>query len=463
MPVPPPDRPAAPATRLAGVLAAAGALLYLWQTWCAFPGSVWNELRLAPAFALAHGETLYPSAGGGPLSTWIYGPVGLLVNLPATLAPSATAAIGLAGALNLLVLVGPLAALALAAPPGRRQLFLALGVLLLPANSLQFQTPDHIAIACGLLSCLCLAPRAPHVVAAGALCALALWAKQTAVFLIPAQAAWLLLRGERELARAYLAAAGVFALLLFGAVLLAFGGTGLWLNLVEIPARLPWGDAADKLARRWPALAAFILLPAAALLGLRLRRLWPAPDTFAGRFLGLALAVSVCAAPVGLLAFFKIGGDLNALHWWFYLAPALAFVWLARPAPSPRLDLALVVLVLAARVPAFLALPVEPQVRALRQAESVARANPGAVWFPCDPLVTFYTDGRLYHVEDGIATRHLAGLGLRQATFRHHLPEHLRAIVYPAEQVDCFALQLLPEFDRRTVVGAWSVFERRPK
>jgi len=89
-------------------IAAVAALAYLWLGWCAFPASNWNELRLAPTFALVHGVAVYPPADGGPLSTWIYGPVGLLVNLPATLASSATAAVQLAGLINLLTLILPL-------------------------------------------------------------------------------------------------------------------------------------------------------------------------------------------------------------------------------------------------------------------------------------------------------------------------------------------------------------------
>jgi len=458
-------------TKIAALLATAGALVYLWLSWCAFPASNWNELRLAPTFALLHGETIYPPANGGPLSTWIYGPVGLLVNLPATLASSAAGAIRVAGVINALTLVAPLAVIFFASSDLRargratRWLALSLAVLLLPATSLQFQVPDHAAIALGLLSCFCLAhserPSRAHLIVAAALCALAAWSKQTAVFLAPAQAVWLLARGERSLVARYVFWVLLFGLSLLIASVLAFGFSGLWLNLVAIPARLPWGDIPDKLARRWPQLAVQLLLPAVLLVLLRRRGLWPARDSEAGRFLGIALCVAVVFVPVGLASFFKIGGDLNMLHWWFYLVPAIGLAWFARPCSSPLAQFSLVGLVLLVRVPDFRALPLTPNPAPLDLAEELARANHGAIWFPYNPLVTFFSDGKFYHVEDGIATRNLAGLGLRESGFRRHLPAQLGAIVYPANQTDCFALQLLPEFNRRTIVGDWAVYRRK--
>lgn len=463
--MPTPPRLAAPAA----VLATIGALAYLWLGWCAFPLSNWNELRLAPTFALVHGVTLYPSLDGGPLSTWIYGPVGLLVNLPATLAHSAIGAVQTAGAMNLLTLVIPLAVVCFGFADLRARgwstcLFaLALSVLLLPATALQFQVADHTAIALGLLACVTLARSAGrHVLLAAALCALAIWAKQTAIFLLPALACWLWSIGERTAARRFLGWSALFGGAIFVVCGLAFGFSALWLNLVTIPAHLPWGDAADKLARRAPQLALQLGLPLVLLALLRRSGRWPARDTETGRFLGIVLCAAVASIPLGLPAFFKVGGDLNALHWWFYLVPALAAAWLARGLP-PVVSLLLAVVVLLARIPEFRSLPATPQTAALAHAERIARANPGTMWFPYNPLVTYYADGRLYHVEDGIATRHLAGLGLREASFRRYLPARLTAVVYPAYQTDFFALQLLPEFDRRLSVGAWTVFTRAPK
>ena len=92
---------------LALIAATLGALGCLWGAWCEFPSWAWNDVRLAPAFALRHGINPYPLLGEGPLFTWIYGPTGIFVNLPATFASTAQAAVQTACAINLLTVLGP--------------------------------------------------------------------------------------------------------------------------------------------------------------------------------------------------------------------------------------------------------------------------------------------------------------------------------------------------------------------
>ena len=101
------------------LLAGGTVVVWLWVCWCRFPASAWNDIRLAPAFMLRFGPTPYPSLAEGPVTTWIYGPVPLLLNLPATLAPTAALALLIAGAINIALAVGP-AALVLAVGPGAR-------------------------------------------------------------------------------------------------------------------------------------------------------------------------------------------------------------------------------------------------------------------------------------------------------------------------------------------------------
>ncbi len=450
-------------------LTCAAALAYLWLGWCAFPASNWNELRLAPTFALVHGGTIYPPADGGPLSTWIYGPIGLLVNLPATLAHSTSTAIEIAGVLNLLTLVVPLAVVCFGFPELRARgrtaclLALAVTVLLLPATSLQFQVADHTAIALGLLSCWLLARSEPKsVILPAVLAALAVWSKQTAIYLVVAQACWLFVRGDRHAAWTYAVWTSAVGMLLLGVCSLLFGFSALWLNLIEVPSRLPWGDLADKFARRAPQLLVQFGVPALVLLALARTSRWPNRATASGRFLQLVLCVAIASLVAGLPSFGKIGGDLNALHAWFYLAPALVVTVLVTDLPRWLAPVA-VAIILLARLPDFRTLPAAPQTAAIVQAEQIAHDNPGALWFPYNPLITYYADRKFYHVEDGIATRHLAGIGLHEASFRRYLPAQLAGIAYPANQTEFFALQLLPDFNRRIRSGEWTVFVRTAK
>jgi hypothetical protein len=205
----------ASAVRLALLAAAIGAVACLWWAWCHFPQLAWNEVRLAPAFALRHGLNPYPPIGGGPLTTWIYGPVGLLVNLPATFAPHAAGALQIASLVNFLLIIGPLAVVFFGSAELRVRglatcsVALALGVLLVPAPNLVLQVADQSAIAFGVLSCWCLSRHArldhPGMAAAAALCMLAVWSKQTVVFLFAGQFIFLLLNQGRRTALHYTA------------------------------------------------------------------------------------------------------------------------------------------------------------------------------------------------------------------------------------------------------------------
>ena len=107
--------------RWLGLLAALAVVAWLWACWCLFPVKAWNDVRLVPAFALARGVPLYPGETSGAVGTWIYGPLPALLLWPATWASSAAQALLTAGALNLLLTVGAIAAVCAAwpAPVGR--------------------------------------------------------------------------------------------------------------------------------------------------------------------------------------------------------------------------------------------------------------------------------------------------------------------------------------------------------
>jgi hypothetical protein len=454
-------------------VALAAALGYLWWGWCQFPLHEWNELRLAPAFALRHGITLYPEMYGGPLSTWIYGPTGAALNLPATFARSAVGAIEIAAFLNLATLVLPVCMVAFSLRTGTASAWrnwsmaVSLTILLLPATSLTFQVADHAAIACGLVSCACLtrerSPQRVQLAIAAALAILSFWSKQSAALLPLAQLAYLLFERDRTTLVRYVRWLVVLGAISLGLAAVVFHWAGLRLNLVDLPARLPWGNFNEKLMLRWPSLLSMIVLPLTILTLLHRRRVLPERDSAAGRLLRCCTSAFFGLLPLGLLAFFKIGGDINLLHSPFYLFPAIVLSVVTRAKGDERrggwLAAAAVALVLL-RLPQITALPLGPLTQHVAAAERYARAHPAAVWFPYNPVVTFYTDATLYHVEDGIATRHLAGYGMRERQFHTHLPPWLSAVVYPAGVQYPFALQLLGEFNQRTEQGPWVIYER---
>ena len=462
--------------RLALVAATLGALGCLWTAWCEFPFHAWNDIRLAPSFALRHGVNPYPGAGEGPLFTWIYGPVPLLLNLPATFATSALGALQAAWVINTLLLLLPLTVILLGTPelrargPATCGLALALATLLIPRPNLVFHVADHAALAAGLLSCWVLA-RHPHpawrrLATAAALCALAVWSKQIAVFLLPAQLLFLARASGRRTAAAYLgwvALGGLAGLAVFGT---AFGWGNLWLNLVAIPGHLPWAEVGPRLTLRPWSLAGQLILPALLLLGLHLRGLWPTRDTPGGSFFQLAVLAAGALTPIGLAAFLKIGGDTNVLHAWDYLLPAFLLAWLARvPAETPGAPARVALVVVAAlglRWGDLTALPHRAWTGHLVTARQLLAAQPGGLWFPQNPVLSFYATGRLWHSEDGIVTRYLAGHAVEGEAFRHDLPPNLAGVAYPAAVTTASTLPLLPEFTHPIRTTHWTLHVRPP-
>ena len=447
-------------------------LLCLWTAWCEFPIYSWNEARLVPAFALRDGLNPYPLVGGGPLLTWIYGPLGILINLPATFATSAAGALHLASLINFVVLILPLALIFLGSTelrsrsPSARWLALTVAVLLIPRPNLVLQVADHAAIAFGLLSCWWLArnpkPHNVHLVIAALACALAIWSKQVAVFLVGAQIAYLFLSDNRTTVPRYLLWLGLFNFTALGLAVWTFGWDNLWLNLVEIPARLPWvDDLSERLAMRpWP-LVAQIALPGVGLIVLRTIGKWPGRNSESGRFFLITVLAFAVMLPVGFAAFFKIGGDTNLFHSWDYLLPGLLLVWLAAEKSGKAAHyraLGVAAIAIALRWHDVISFPTKPG--HFDAAVQLMATHPHRIWFPRNPLITYYADGKLWHSEDGVQTRFLANYGLREADFRRHLPPNLEGVAYPAGIELPFSMALLSEFDREIKGQFWTVHVR---
>ena len=448
--------------------------LCLWSAWCQFPFFPWNDARLAPAFALRLGINPYPLIGGGPLSTWIYGPVGIFINLPATWAASAEDALHIASLINFSVLTCPLVVIFFTATalgnqvPELKWFALALSILLIPAPNFIFQVADHTAVAFGLLSNWWLAKpsnlRHGHYAIAAAFCSLAIWSKQITVFLVAAQLVYLFQVGQRAAIVKYLLWLALWGFIALGLFVWSFGWENLWLNLVVIPERLPWADDffARLIRRRWP-LIAQIGLPIIGLTVLRMKKIWPGSKTDGGRFFQLSAMAYATMLPIGLMGFAKIGGDTNLIHSWDYLLPGSILVWLESAIFSPATGIRMIAAAMLAVCVHFtdlLALPSKPLTRHFEYASRLAAAYPHEVWFPRNPVITYYADGKLWQSEDGIQTRFLAHYGLREADFRRYLPPNLKAVAYPAQFGDSFSMALLSELSQTSAVPDWTIYSR---
>ncbi len=468
--------PASRAVRLALVAAALGVLVCLWNAWCEFPFYAWNDIRLAPAFALRYGVNPYPLIGDGPLFTWIYGPVSLFLHLPATLAGGPASALHAAMAINALLVLLPPAVILFGSPELRARglvppaLAWCVVALVLPRSHLILHVADHAAIAFGLLSCWLLArvpaPGTGRLALAAAAGALAVWSKQIALFILPAQLLYLGLAAGRGAALRHIGWLALWGFAALGAFALKFGFANLWLNLVAIPGRLPWAEFWPRFTMRPWAAGLQVAGPIAVLFALWRTGRWPSRATESGRLLQLATLVAAAMLPVGLAGYFKIGGDLNLLHSVDYLLPALLLAWFARErlltAAGGGRVLAVAALALGLRFPELRSPASGPFTAHLDSARRLIAAHPQALWFPQHPVLGFYADGRLSHSEDGVLTRSIAGYGIREPEFRRHLPQPLAGAVYPEAVQFPFAMPLLKELNQSTRHAYWTLYHRGP-
>lgn len=456
-------------------MAAALAALWLWMCWCLFPLRDWNDVRLAPSFALARGVSFYPGLHSGAVTTWIYGPLPVLLWLPAALARNAAGAIEVAGAINILSTVAAVLAVCWwwPAPAGttvdwrQRALAAVLALAIWPFASFQYLQADNVAVALGLMANLWLIRRpttrsrwgAALVAMSGLIC------KQTSIGIAAAQVVWLgITAGRREAAR-HAGRCAVWGLLLAGWMAVSFNWVGMWTNLVTVPVHLPWTPhPLARILSMDQALTIQLGLPALVLI-LGRKAIWSRRSVLLLPSLAWLLAL-----PLNAAAFFKFGGTLNSLQSFsFWLPPALvagiAAVSRRRHAQRWLTAAALAAAAICGiRCARSYPRPVWPMVDHYREAQALAPKLRGRIWFPWNPLVTIYSENRFYHVEDGIAMRYLAGHPLTSDHMRHSLPAHLSVIALTRwETTWGFALKLAPADARIEHFGLWTLHVWQPR
>jgi hypothetical protein len=455
--------------------AVAAVALWLWVCWCIFPVSVWNDVRLAPAFALARGLPLYPAEDSGAVGTWIYGPLPLLLLWPTTLAASAAHALLIAGAINLLMTIAVIAIVCAAWPapaessltPSDRLLAAALAIALWPRASLQYLQADNVTVALGLIGNLLLVrSRAPAWRWGAAVFAVAGMAcKQTSFGVPMAQIIWLGVTAGRTEALRHLGRCLGAGLAFTVAVGIGFGWTGTILNLFTLPSHLPWTNA---FLRRFvdlaPELSIQLALPALVMVTCH-RAVWRRESA-----LLLPSLAWLCALPPGLASLLKIGGTINSLQSFAYWLPPALVVALGAARRlrritwvSPGMALACFA-ICAVRLAGTSAHPWRPLSEHYRQADFLARSLRNEIWFPWNPLVTIYSENRFYHVEDGLYVRFLAGHALTLAHARAHLPAAMCVIALPRDGTDWgIALRFSPPDARRAEFGFWVLYSWLPE
>lgn len=439
-----PANPPSPslASRAPALLAWAVLAVLLWTTACLAPLVPWNAPRLASAFALAHGQPLYPEIGSGAQLGWFYGPGLAVWLLPVTLIGSPSWAIAAASLQNGLALLAGLgfALHAAGLRAGRLAAATGLGGLLLFCGGL---TPQswfdyvHVDAPCLALALVAGAAawrhgqdgRARWLHLSGLAAAAACLTKQSSLLLPVAIVLGLLWLGPVRRAvtwglvfAAYLAAGLAAACGAFGAGNLAFytltvhrfnplkpgaGTVAFWVDVVFrlVVDVLPW-----------------LILGGLVLAGRRLRLTSPDPARRGPGPVRWYLWLGAAQLPIGLFAAGKAGGGLNSVHGLIFLLAAL-LGQLDRAAFRPRvlglLTVFLCGLALATsgeRLRHWRPDPYQDRLLAL------ARAHPGGIFLPWNPLVTLLSDGRVYPFEDALHCLRLSRRPVADAQVRAALP-----------------------------------------
>lgn len=429
-----------------------------------YVGNDWNNIRLAPTLMWLHGANPYPSPGEAPITTWIYGPVPLMIYAPVALASDAFGALAIAFGVNLLLAAAPLAlVVGLISRTDDWQIRLRALLLALaawPACNLIYEQADNTAVlfgllALGLFSGTGLPGRRGLWLAAFA-GALALWSKPTELAPVLGQIALVALRGGKSAALRHTLRLAVAGGTCGIALVAAFGADGLIYNMFVVPSRIPWdGDVLKKaLLGMIPAyILAYVLIPAAIWLSRAKRFLAePGPAQAAGWFFILSL-------PFNVAGFAITGGSANALHGCAYMLPWLALsIARARPRmPYPFLMTALIGFQLI-QVPSVFKEASPALARdSLRQGERLAGACRGRIYFPWNPLIAFYSEKKFHHVDDGILTRALTGEVLDRRILAAGLPENPNWIAYRGGAQGRHIKDLFPHAKAYYAFNGWTL------
>jgi hypothetical protein len=431
----------------------------------ATPHLAWNSVRLAPTFAFVARHDLFTPLEKGWIFGSLYPPLSYLTYLPAVLAKSPTQALLLAGSVNVLLLCLPLAVALRRQFAGRdAALATALGVALFvastyPSVALTVQVVQiHSALpglAFALAACppLCPARAAPswkQCQLSALFLALSVWCKQPFIALAPALATYVALAyGAREAWRYTwrAAATGILFSLLMAAF---FGFEALLFNILLYPTLHPWGKGGSMLVgEALQAALPYLGVLAVAALGRRLAR-GAAPaqgwrSTLRSESWAQLLLVALFFVPLSLLQRLRWGGWLNGYHFVFFLAVAALLLLLqlviaanggARRRGVAWCAIGVALLSLAVAAPQLADLPFHWR-NLPRSTPAVAfaylRENPGSAYFPLNPLATYLAEGRIYHLDDGLFSLHLAGRQPERLHDEGYLPRGIDFVIFRGE------------------------------
>lgn len=439
---------------------------WLWRCFASFPARGWNEVRLVPSFMWLNGISPYAPPGGGPVTTWIYGPLPFLIHMPAAIATNSGAALLISGAINIGVTVGVLAYICARWPlygtgsQESRSIAFLVCLALWPATSFEFLQADNLGVSFALLSLYFIETRdRPHGLLLAALtCVGALGCKQTFCAVALAEIGYIGLRENFNAAFKYTLL--VFFLTTVGCIAAGacFGFQGLYFSTIVLPALQPWTTSmADRLRELGPQLSIHLAGPVIIIILL-------ARQTAHGKEAPwvLPLMAFLLSCVFDLPASFKDGGSINAIHGFLlFLPPALVVLLGSRSGPNWLRMAAVFGSVAALVLRNWIVHPpsIRPWVEHLRQGEFLARTLPGEIYFPWHPLVVYYAEHRFEHSEDGLFIRYMAGKPVVGAGLRAYLPNQMHAVAFLNNEIDwTIARSFIPPGTRPTAFRYWTIY-----
>ena len=460
---------------------------------------VWNATRVAPAFAMVHGYSMYYPQDSGPVVGNIYGPLLAIFYLPCTLFSRPSQALMFGSFMSFALIWSAIFA---ASKQATRSdwtgwlealvTVLSLYALTLPWMAIRFTSfsihSDGPAIGFGLWACV-LTSRIrqpdrwlPYMAPALSAC-LAVASKQIMLPLGVGLVLWCSVKhGGRSALK--MAVSWIGALLLTGIVAITtLDPASMWFNVITVPASHPWYES---LTTHAPAvdrakavgvivesitqtvlhnLQAWVL---AVLLVLVIRWTGKANPTLNSNgtwaIAGLWFIVALALLPASVLGRVKVGGDYNAYSFTMYFSyvgvTVLAINHWRVVAESIRLAVPglLNPLITAVSLVGLVSFMTWQGYQHWRQsleahcpteaAWAIARERPDTVYCPSDPLVGLMAEGRLYHLDYGIYDRRLAHHPLSEEHFRAHIPSKMEFVILERPLYE--AQKYLPPLTERT-------------
>jgi hypothetical protein len=438
----------------------------------------WTSIRLAPAFALAHGIPLYSMPDKSPWVMVGYGPLYPLAYLPSVMAHHPQSAVAIATILAHFYVLAP-AGLIFSllgkqlggdnAPRVHWLFFLLLFALVTHlAPSLTYVTArvhvDAPAVGFFLLACYAIwrgelaAPdsRTRWLLGAGIAAGLSAACKINFAAVALALAIWTWRFSGWKRASMLFASSFAAALAVYALAAWHDGLSPVLLNLTQ-PGKMPWfilseiepltlsdstsTELSEKLRTFLSFTRDYLKVYGPIALGAILPALLLRRDDRDDRTTGLVrffLVISLLLSPISIASVSKYGGDVNnraLVSVPLLFAAMFALASLTRR--SPRVVVVAILTGLACAI-FMVALPLKERIKKvskttpiLVESYRVIARDPGRWYYPYDPLAHMLVEGKFRPNMDVIYSYSLSGFPVDATAFQAALPENLRYVAIP--------------------------------